>query len=98
MTLLTSSEDLCRRFHVVDGDAAVEADRKILRPFGSHKVHEFQWRNIQKVQIVVKDSNEISKESPLGLELALCSSSRLEQVSNRIDIEVFPKLQLQRWF
>ena len=31
MNLLKSSEDLCRRCHVVDGDAAVEADRRILR-------------------------------------------------------------------
>ena len=42
VNLPTSSEDLCMKFHVVDGDAAVEADKKILRPFGSHKVHEFR--------------------------------------------------------
>ena len=45
----------------------------------------------QEVQIVVKKSIDVSKESSLGLELALRSSGRLEQVSNGIDIEVFSK-------
>ena len=66
MKMLASFENLRKGFHDADRDAAMETDRKVLRPFRNHKMHELLWRNIKKLPIVAKNSSVISKESPLG--------------------------------
>ena len=65
--LLTSSEDLCRSFHVVDGNAAVESNRKILRAFGSHQCMSFSGETARKCKLLSRIALTLAKKALLDL-------------------------------